>query len=84
MRSMWGSACQEGASHRRCCDSGMADVTLTVNRGDHVCVSGEPDAQKPASPPHYYHFLMGSVSFFSSLADTSESLILVLRQIESQ
>lgn len=33
-------------------DSGLADVTLTENRGDHVGVSGEPDPPtNPSAPP---------------------------------
>lgn len=79
------SACQEGDSHRRR-DSGQADVSLTENRGAHVGVSGKPESGPPPTCCTPSSLLMASLSFLSSLADASESLILVLselRQIES-
>lgn len=62
---MWGSACQEGDS-----GGGLADVTLTVNRGDHVGVSGKPEPQKPVPPSHLLDFYLPQ---YLSSADTSES-----------
>lgn len=51
---MWGSACQEGDSG----GGGLADVTLTETRGDHVGVSGKPEPQKPVSPSHLLYFYL--------------------------
>lgn len=47
---------------------GLADVTLTENRGDHVGVSRKPEPQKPVSPPTCSTsicLLMASVSVLS-------------------